>query len=457
MEKKPLRAYFSVKKYLPRSLFARSLLILVIPIVLIQVISTYVFFDRHWERMAGRLALAVAGEVAFLTQQVEQNNDADYINDLRNASLQHMQLSIKYVAGGKINPDRVRYHGRGDVIKKILAQELQHKLSSPHRILVDVEEKWIQIQVQMSHGALIVTSPERRLFSSSGYVFLLWMIGVSAVLLVVAVLFMRNQIRPIKRLAIAAERFGMGREVPFFKIEGAREVRQAARSFIEMRDRINKQIQQRTAMLAGVSHDLRTPLTRLKLQLAIMKDAQIEGGSSKEIEDLQADVKDMEKMINAYLQFAKGEGSEETERMNLLDILHRLKNNFERGDVAVHFTQPEANEAVYLYLRPVAMERCLANILSNAEKYADNIWMSLAVAQNTVTIMIDDDGPGIAEDSYDDVFKPFFREDKSRNTKTGGVGLGLPIAQDIILAHGGTISLKKSPQSGLRVQIDLPI
>ncbi|MCI5060486.1 MAG: ATP-binding protein [Alphaproteobacteria bacterium] len=422
------------------------------PIVLIQIISTYVFFDRHWERMAGRLALAVAGEVAFLVERVEQDQSEAYLSELTQDTLKHMQLSIKYVEGGKIPPDPVRYYGRGDVIKRILSGELRYKLSRPYRILVDVEEKWIQVQVQLEDGALVVTSPERRLFSSSGYVFLLWMIGVSAVLLIVAVLFMRNQIRPIKRLAIAAERFGMGRDVPFFKIEGAREVRQAAKSFIEMRDRINKQIQQRTAMLAGVSHDLRTPLTRLKLQLEMMKP---DKGNAQDIQEMKADIGDMERMINAYLQFAKGEGNEEMERVNLIDILNRLKQRFGRGEMTVHTGYDE--DEIYLHLRPVAMERCLANILSNAGEYARNVWIDLAVDDEFIRVFIDDDGPGIAPESYEDVFKPFFREDKSRNTKTGGVGLGLPIAQDIILAHGGTIHLSKSPKSGLRVEILLPI
>ena len=440
--------YLSIKRYLPRSLFARSLLILTLPVILILVISTYIFFERHWERMAGRLAMAVAGEVAFLVEQVKHNKNEKYLSKLTGDSIRHMQISMKYVENGEIQPDPVRYIGRGDIIKKILSQELEHKLRYPYRILVDTKEKWIQVQVQLEGGALIVTSPERRLFSSSGYVFLIWMIGVSAVLLVVAVLFMRNQIRPIKRLAIAAERFGKGREVSFFKLEGAREVRQAARAFLGMRERINRQIQQRTAMLAGVSHDLRTPLTRIKLQAEMM-------GDHEDAKALKSDVEDMQRMIDAYLQFTKGEGNEETQRIDVLDMVERLSASFARSSFNIDVQSKGENFS--LWLRPVAFERCLSNILSNAQKYAGAAWVNVQGNDEIITIVVDDDGPGIDEAYYDDVFKPFFREEKSRNTKTGGVGLGLPIAQDIILAHGGDIRLGKSSKGGLSVKIELPV
>ena len=440
--------YISIKRYLPRSLFARSLLILAVPIVLIQVISTYVFFDRHWSKMAGRLAFAVAGEVAFLTGQVEKNSSKKYLETLMDDSLSHMQISLKYVPNGKIKPDPVRYVGRGDVIKKTLSRELDRKLKKPYRILVDTGEKWIQIQVQLDKGALIVTSPERRLFSSSGYVFLIWMIGVSAILLVVAILFMRNQIRPIKRLAVAANRFGKGREVPFFKLEGAREVRQAARAFLGMRERIDRQIQQRTAMLAGVSHDLRTPLTRMKLQAEML-------GEGDDAKALKSDIADMERMIEAYLQFTRGDGDEDMERMDVQELVERLATNFGRDGLKIEIDTNGDN--FNLYLRPIAFKRCLTNIVANARKYAENVWITLKSKDDHIRIIIDDDGPGIDEAFYEDVFKPFFREDKSRNTKTGGVGLGLPIAQDIVLAHGGDIALSKSPQNGLRVKITLPL
>lgn len=440
--------YLSIKRYLPRSLFARSLLILTVPIVLTLIISTYVFFDRHWERMVGRLAVAVAGEVAFLAEQVKENKNPKVMSRLQEDSMSHLQLNLRYVEDGVIQPDPVDYRGRGDIIKKALSRELKEKLQYPYRIIVDVGEKWIQIHVQLEDGLLIVTSPERRLFSSSGFVFLIWMIGVSSVLLIVAILFMRNQIRPIKRLSIAAERFGTGRDVAFFKLEGAKEVRQAAKAFLGMRERINKQIQQRTAMLAGVSHDLRTPLTRMKLQAEMM-------GDSEDVQALKSDIHDMERMMNAYLQFAKGEGNELSERVDILDMLNRLAATFSRDGMPVEVTSSE--KTFDMFVRPVAFERCLSNIIANAQKYADAAWIGLIADDDHVTLIIEDNGPGIEEDFYEDVFKPFFREEKSRNSKTGGVGLGLPIAQDIVLAHGGDISLHRSEHGGLKVKIELPV
>ena len=283
-----------IKRFLPRSLFYRSLLILTVPIILILGISTYVFFDRHWERMAGRLATGVAGEAAFIVSYIEHSTEAEALDMLSVNSLRHMELNVKYLPETQMKQDRLEYFGREGVIKSFLKKELSKKLDKPFRIVVDSDENWIQIHVQVNEGLLILTSPERRLFSSSGYVFLLWMLGVSSILMVVAILFMRNQIRPIKKLAVAADRFGKGRDVPFFKPEGAREVRQAAQAFIGMRNRMEKQIQKRTLMLAGVSHDLRTPLTRMKLQAEMIED-------EAEREALKSDISEMERMINAYL------------------------------------------------------------------------------------------------------------------------------------------------------------
>jgi len=439
----------SLKSILPRSLFARSLLILTLPIILTLLISIYIFFDGHWRKTASKMVVGVASEVSYLVGQVSLESGAEFVQKLSDESIEHFQLSLKYVADGKINLEENKYTGRGQVIQKTLSQELNKRIKEPYVVVVDTQEKWTQVHVQLGRGALIVTAPQRRLFSSSGYAFLLWMVSVSAVLLIVAVLFMRNQIRPIKRLAVAAERFGKGRDVPFFKPEGAREVRAAARSFIGMRNRINKQIQTRTAMLAGVSHDLRTPLTRMKLQVEMMPE-----GNDRE--SLKTDVQDMERMINAYLEFAKGDGNEPMQRINVLEVLKRQEELFKRDGFEVVVTsQTEKNfETVAM---PVAFERCVSNLLSNAQKYAKATWVSLSRNDEYVTVIIDDDGVGIPKEKYEDVFRPFYREEKSRNSKTGGVGLGLPIAQDIILAHGGDIFLDESSKGGLRVVVKLPV
>ncbi|MEM6811744.1 MAG: ATP-binding protein [Pseudomonadota bacterium] len=436
-----------LKSILPRSLFYRSLLILTVPLILTITISTYIFFDRHWERMAGRLAFGVAAEIEFILRMVEQGIDQDQLDNLSKDSLESLQLNIQYKENTTIQKETTQYFGRGDVIKKFLYKELKKKIDNDFRIVVDVEEKWIQVQIQNQADALIVTLPERRLFSSSGYVFLIWMIGISTILMVVAIIFMRNQIRPIKKLAIAADRFGKGRDVPFYKPEGAREVRQAAKAFMGMRDRMQSQIEQRTFMLAGVSHDLRTPLTRLKLQAEMLPE-------SEDKQSLQQDILDMEKMITAYLEFAKGEGSEDSERVELVEFIQRVMNNFNHTQANIEFVSVE--EAIDFYLRPIAFERCLNNIISNAITYADTISISLRKDEDNVFIDIEDNGLGIDPSLYQDVFKPFYREEKSRNLKTGGVGLGLPISRDIILAHGGTIELDQSSKGGLAVKITLP-
>ncbi len=439
-----------LKRFLPRTLFARSLLILMAPIILTLAISTYVFFERHWERMAGRLAFVVAGEVSFLSDQVRENDtDKVALNLLSQQTQKYMQINLQYVEGAQMTRMPTPYTGRGKIIYKILDKELKNMLPYPYHVEVDTDEKWVQIQVMLDKGLLIVTCPERRLFSSSGYVFLIWMVGISSVLLTVAVLFMRNQIRPIKRLAVAAERFGKGRDVPFFKPEGAREVRAAAQSFIEMRNRINKQIQTRTAMLAGVSHDLRTPLTRMKLQAEMLEE-----GADKDA--FKSDADDMERMINAYLQFAKGDGDEQPQRCDLSEIIKRQVSVFSRDGFVVDVNF-EDDKAFDLFLRPVAFERCISNIISNAQKYAGSVSINLKRDDDHVTLTFNDDGPGISPERYEDVFKPFYREEKSRNSKTGGVGLGLPIAQDIVFAHGGDITLGESPKGGLQVVVKLPV
>ncbi|HPD83286.1 MAG: ATP-binding protein [Alphaproteobacteria bacterium] len=438
-----------IKRFLPRSLLARSLLILVVPIVLTLIISTYIFFNRHWDTMASRLAAGVAGEINFLVEQV-RHGPADMANlELSRLSQRDMQINFGFIPGGEIVPDPYVYRGRGNIIKEFLAKELDSKLQYPYRIMVDVEEKWTKVQVQIEQGVLVFVVPQNRLFSTSGYIFLYWMIGVSFILLIVAILFMRNQIRPIKRLAIAAEKLGKGRDVPFFKIEGAREVRQASRAFIDMRERINRQIEQRTAMLAGVSHDLRTPLTRMKLQAEMMSE-------NEDVKELKNDIEDMQRMIDAYLQFARGDGNENIERVNVVQILERLSQNFARESFQLEINANQ-NQSYDLLVRPVAFERCLTNIISNAHKYAQKAWVSIERDEDNIQITIDDDGCGIKEESYEDVFKPFFREDKSRNAKTGGVGLGLPIAQDIVLSHGGDIKLSKSSKGGLRVVLSMPL
>ncbi len=438
-----------LKRLLPHSLLGRSLMIMIVPVLLAQIIATYVFFDLHWNKMTSRMSYAVSGEIAIMAKSIEQGTDLNNLNQVMGFAAQSLGLLISFEKGAELrepeNLSNLPFWESSAV--KTLSRELTNRLKRPFVIDLNFKEKWIQIQVKLTNGVLSVSLPERRFYSSSGYVFLLWMIGSSFILFAVAVLFMRNQIRPIRKLAIAADRLGKGREVQFFKPEGASEVRQAGKAFMDMHERIKKQIAQRTTMLAGVSHDLRTPLTRLKLQLAMM-------GDSPDVEAMQDDVSQMEKMIAGYLDFVRGQSDEQTTLTDLGQMIERVAVSARRQGLEI---ESHAEKDINVMLRPMAFERCLANIVSNAGKYASRVWIAAGLRAGNVEIAIDDNGPGIPEDQYEEVFKPFYRVDSSRNAATGGVGLGLPIALDIARAHGGNMWLEPSPRGGLRVVVTVPV
>lgn len=439
----------ALKQYLPRSLFGRSLLILVTPVFIIQVFTTYMFFNRHWDEMTGRLSHALAGEIAVISERYEQQRDYSFPDPVTVYAARYLDLDVRFEHGGTMTEQQKKYHVWEGIVVKSLSKAMEEKVRRPYRIDLSIRDKWVQIMVQLDNGVLHVSCPHRRLFSSSGYIFLLWMAGSSILMVIIAILFMRNQIRPIRKLAVAAEWYGKGRDVSFFKPSGAREVRAAAKAFQTMKERIDRQIQQRTAMLAGVSHDLRTPLTRMKLQAAMM-------GDSREAQDLRADIEEMERMINAYLDFARGAGQEEPARTDLAAFVRRVAQSAARGKDTVYV---ETQEDIVLMIRPVAFERCLNNLIGNALAYAQHVWIGLRrdAESGMAVLTIDDDGPGIPPHQMEDVFKPFFRGDASRSKKTGGVGLGLPIAQDIVHGHGGEISLSRSDKGGLHVLITLPL
>jgi two-component system osmolarity sensor histidine kinase EnvZ len=287
----------------------------------------------------------------------------------------------------------------------------------------------------------------KRIFSSTTYLVYFWAVGTAILLVAVALVFMRNQVRPIRRLAVAAERFGKGQDVPAFKPEGATEVRQASAAFIQMRERIKRQIEQRTAMLAGVSHDLRTPLTRMKLELAML-------GDSPDVASLKQDVQQMERMIEGYLAFARGEGREDVQPVDLGELLRKLAADFRRegAEVDLHVEQP-----VTLSLRREAIRRCLTNLIGNAHRYGGAVSVRVGKRRGGVEVLVDDDGPGVPPDKREEVFKPFVRLDSSRNFDTGGTGLGLTIARDVARGHGGDLTLDESPTGGLRARLWLPI
>jgi len=437
-----------LRRMLPRSLFGRSMLILVTPVILIQIVTTLFFIDRHWSKVTGRLSDSVAGEIAVIAQALEDGADRERLTRIIGYTAEYLSLEIEYREGASLSSlerEQVNAPLEGLFIKT-LYDRLNEKIERPLVLFVDFKNKQVDVDVQLSNGVLHVVMPERRLFSSSGYVFLLWVFGSSILLLTIAVIFMRNQIRPIRKLAAAAKRLGRGRDVPAFKPEGAREVRDASQAFMDMHRRIKRQVSQRTAMLAGVSHDLRTPLTRLKLQLAML-------GDTPDINEMKNDISEMEQMIDGYLDFVRGEGGEQAMMTGLNDL-------FERVFKAIDFHDVKINAALAVGLnatvKPKAFERALTNVIQNAAKHASEVWIKADITdERKLVISIDDNGAGIPEEQLEDVFKPFYRIDEARHTE--GVGLGLPIAMDVIHGHGGKIWLEKSERGGLAVRIRMPV
>ena len=403
--------------------------------------------------MTARLAYAVAGEIAVVSRAIEEGISAESIDRVSGYFSQNLGLLVGFEKGARLDEvilDEEKHHLWEYFVARSLAHELRNQMNKPTTITADFEEKWVKIYIELNNGLLSVTLPQRRLFSSSGYIFLIWMFSVSFLLLVIAILFMRNQIRPIRRLAVAADWFGRGRDAANFKLEGAREVRQAGQAFLDMQRRIKRQIEQRVFMLAGVSHDLRTPITRMKLQLEMMDydpDAQA----------MKADIQEMERMIEGYLDFVRGDGDEQSimisVRESLMQVVHRVKKEFTNVDISC-----QIRGDLSLRARPLSLQRAITNVVRNAAKYADKVSICAEEGENErLFIAIDDNGPGMDEKEYEQVFRPFYRVDASRNLDTGGVGLGLSIAMDIIHSHGGHIWLEKSPMDGLRVIIRLPL
>lgn len=434
-----------LKHYLPRTLFGRSLLIIILPIILVQIVSTTVFYSRHIEQITRRLSGALAGEVAVMADLRERDLDPALLKDLRDLVRYRLWVHVEFIEDGILANDPPQ---KDSPLSRILSREMSERVRRPFRIDLESMQEDVLIQVQLHNGVLEVVTTKKRLVSHTSYVVVLWMIGSSLVFFAVAIIFMRNQIRPIRRLAIAADRFGKGLETPGFKPEGAAEVRQASSAFLRMRDRLKRQMDQRTEMLAGVSHDLRTPLTRMRLQLAMMPS------SDPAVTDLSDDIVDMERMLNGYLAFARGEGAEEPAETDLSQMLEDLVSAERRSGTSVAMT---ASETALLVVRPMALRRSIANLLANAGRYAERVVVGMKQSGSVISITIDDDGPGIPIERREDVFRPFFRLDASRNPDTGGTGLGLTIARDIVRGHGGEIELGESPIGGLRTLITLPV
>jgi two-component system osmolarity sensor histidine kinase EnvZ len=451
-EAAPLKPARWIKRYLPKTLFGRALLIIVTPLVLMQAISAYVFWERHWEIMTRRLVHSLAGDIAFLIEELRPPITHEAVSRLSDRSLRHFDIELAWQPEG-ILPNR-RDFSIFDQTQTAMLDAMETKVHRPYIMDTDTIERRIEILIQLPSGVLQVIAHQKRLFTSTTYIFLLWMVGSSLVLFAIAIIFMRNQIRPIRRLAIAARAFGLGRDVSGFKPEGASEVRQAAAAFLQMRDRIARQLTQRTEMLAGVSHDLRTPLTRMKLELAML-------GDSEDTTELKKDVTEMERMVEGYLAFARGEGAETPVEVDLGALVAEVVANERRGQESkagarIQYHDPDDGDAV-LPIRPNALKRAVANLIQNAARHGERVHVTVHREGEVVQVTVDDDGPGIPPERREEAFQPFKRLDASRNPQTGGTGLGLTISRDIVRGHGGDLTLETAPIGGLRAMVRLPI
>jgi two-component system osmolarity sensor histidine kinase EnvZ len=438
-----IRQRSRIKRLLPQTMFGRSLLLIVVPLILVQIVAIWVFYARHWETVSRRLASDVAGDIGLLVEAMRfTDNELELARLMENASaLTNVDFALERGAalpapeppGWSFFEDQLRH-------------ALDERVGRPYRIDANSEPRDIRVQVQLPEGVLTANVPRKRLSTSTTYVFVLWMIGSALVLLLIATIFLRNQIKSLRRLAAAAESFGKGRPVAFTKAEGALEVRQAAAAFIRMRARIERQIRQRTEMLAGVSHDLRTPLTRMKLGLELL-------GGDPGAAGLKSDVVEMERLIALYLEFARGEGTETPVETDIAALIEDIAASSRREGAGITVEQPSR---LVVPVRPNALRRCLNNLIGNARRYGGHVWLSSAPTDDGIDILIDDDGPGIPQSERDRVFQPFVRLDSSRNPATGGIGLGLTIARDVARTHGGDVQLDDSPQGGLRARVHLP-
>ncbi len=434
-----------LKPYLPKSLLGRSVLIIVMPLVLLQVVTATIFFENHWNKVGRRLALGVSGDISYVIEAMSKYQDPAMNQWMFGQASSKMNLIFNMRADDVIHPPNVD----NSRMVQMLTAALTSQIRKPFSIDSQSDDRNVTVEIQLGSDVLSVVVPNKRLFSTTTYVFVMWMVGTSLLLFGVATIFMKNQVRPISRLASAADAFGTGRDTPNFKPEGASEVRQAASAFIAMRDRIRRHIQQRTDMLAGVSHDLRTPITRMKLQLEMMGE-----GNGDDAAHLKSDIADMEHMLDEYLAFARGEGAEQPVLCNVSALLNDIATQARRKGAAIDLHTEGEIEAT---IRPNALKRALTNLIDNAVRYAENITVRAGLRDTGLEIVIDDDGPGIPEAQREEVFRPFYRLDGSRNPKTGGVGLGLTIALDAIRAHGGEITLLDAPGGGLRVKVSLPV
>ena len=433
-----------LKRHTPKSLLGRVLMILVLPTILAQATSIYMFYQRHMDHVSRQLTLSLAAEVAtvvnYVTSPEPEQDKERYLNHA---------VALFAFSPKLMSPEQTEAHINS--LKKIRIKpyeiQLRSRIQEPFALYTD-GEKVITTVVYLKDRTLVIDAQYKRLVNSTSYIFILWMTGTTTLLLIISILFLRNQIRPVVRLARLADNFGRGNDISHaYKPEGAKEIRQAFTAFVNMHQRLTRFIKQRTEMLAGISHDLRTPVTRMKLELALHKTKDNSGFTA----EMEKDLGELEYMINSYIEFSRGDEGEEPQRKDYTLLLEEAISRYKNKDIELQAEKIEA------YSRPNALGRVFRNIIDNALKYSTKLKVKSYKSSEYAIIEFEDNGPGIEPAQYEEVFKPFYRLETSRNTETGGIGLGLSIVRDIVHSHGGTVHLEASSMGGLKVVIKLPV
>ena len=434
-----------LRKIFPKTLLFRSLLIVIAPIILIQIVVGGVFFDSIWYKTNRGLVRSAANEVntflALYPEYKQKNKTNELINIYKDKS--GLIISIKKETQQLPSTETVKWYSLYD---KIVLEEFTDKIKNPYWHNVRFSSSFVQVLVLLNKNEVIeFLVPKSKIRSTSGRIFALWITVPSLIFLFISIIFLRNQIRPIVNLSQAAERFGKGQFDTDFKVSGALEIRQASYEFERMKRRILKHISQRTAMLSGISHDLKTPLTRLKLQIELLN-------KNQKLNSLKEEITEMEKMINEYLDFASNQYSQPLEKFDIIELIQNLIGKSFKKNIKI-----KSPKNLIFSGRKNLIRRCIANIINNSQKYSENISITCKKIKKTIQINIDDDGPGIADEHKERVFRPFYRVDKSRSLKDNSVGLGLSIVEDIVNSHGGTVKLLNNPKGkGLRVSLFFP-
>ena len=430
-----------IKNILPKRLFYRALLIVAIPVIVLQLVITVVFFDSLWIKTNKGMTKALVNEIkTFIEVYTGEIYDKNVITNLFSI---YQDLNIEYIEDNSFNYDHdERWFSP---IDRTLRRELKSRFGTDKFWFHTTRYKeLIDLRIKYQSGYFKFLIPKDRVTSSSARIFALWITVPAIIMIFISLIFLKNQTRPITNLAKAAEKFGRGEEIEEFKPSGAAEIRQAGYEFDRMRKRIVRHLNQRSEMLSGISHDLRTPLTRMKLQIAFIKDQEL-------AKKLSEDINEMEKMLNEYLQFTSSSYLEKDEQFNISDLINEIIEKYNNKNISTNITP-----RLYISGRKNLIRRCINNLLDNSIKYADKVKIEISKNNNNLFINIEDNGPGIPEQEYDNVFKPFYKIDKGRADSKSSVGLGLSIASDIIRSHGGNIKLEKSSMNGLGVKIFLP-